>query len=375
MKYSKSTSARFMGAIAPESKIEVLCKRKDKPVLITASKLEPGHFLKSAYDMYYWRVDEVITSKRNQTGYKFTLEDRTELVVAENTLICGQFGPIDPSDKITEEHLKVDIAYYDSSSRRRFCVEYVGSKSEKPVNSARRLFNRKKFSTPTKKFYFFDQLIRFLREVKNLNPRIRIIWGCDVYPPEKKYYSFSEPRYRSTFMPLIKVTDIFHESDWISPSYIAKLNRKSFGRFTYFKVVNCEKFESRGPWIFPLFDSMHFRVSKKRDPFFKPYNRYSFLANDCPIALPNDYIDSDIGELTLPEEGEEIFPIVNDTPINIDFEDIWKEIPANEKEPGLKLDFKKLINQLAAAKSNCDSVESFYSELFERISKKDTDNL
>jgi len=67
--------------------------QKTKKVRIKKlAELKPGEWIGQPDSNWYFAVNEVRIFKRELCGFKITLESGEKLIVAENTILCGQYS-------------------------------------------------------------------------------------------------------------------------------------------------------------------------------------------------------------------------------------------------------------------------------------------
>jgi|GEM_PF-1829933 len=297
----------FSGGVASDAKVRILTKEK-KVVVKKLSALKPGDKLGQAGSRWYFRVDEVRITRRQQRGFVLTLETGEKVTVTEGTVICGQYGPNilkDVPDKLIC-YVPLNAFTDTTDSRRTFSVEFQGNDSHSKL--IQRLCRGN--AQNEKKFYRLSEVIKFLTVLTDQHPEIEIVPCLEISPHYKSgvYDMVSCVRTSSLYFPLIRIENLV--TTWnrkhITPVVLAFCGNAE--RVSSRKVISCETVFSDGPWITPVFDT-DFEESTSTQ------QRFSWTANGIPVFNPEiPYINDWAGKFTLPNKGQDtLLPVPKQT--------------------------------------------------------------
>lgn len=291
----------FYGGISPNAKVRILTSEK-KVVHRRLSSLKPGEKLGQAGSRYYCAVNEVRIWKRRLRGYEITLESGEKLVMAENTITCGQFGPnlVQETEGELLCFVIMNSSVASSDSRRTFAVEFVGGDKHKKLIAR---FCRGA-SQNKKQFYRFSEVLKFLSKLTDAHPSARIVPCLEVSAHYKgNLYDFATSvKPYMPFLPLIQMQNLGTglRPPQITPIVLAFCDRDE--HVTTRKVTSCKSVSLDGPWAFPIFD-------RDPDDATSTQQRFSWTANGVPIFNAGSlYVNDWAAERTIAKEGQDVLP-------------------------------------------------------------------
>lgn len=299
-----------MGGIEPDAKVNVLLNGRTK--LKRLGDLKPGDFVGQVESSHYFQVSEVRISRRELSGYKLVLESGEDIVVAEGTTLCGQYGGNLVADQKGEVLCLVNMGkFFDSldGSRRTFMVEFQAP--EKYWHELKRICRHSSAKHLDggfkKKFYRYSEVLRFLARLQGELPTAHIVPGLKIGScREDDFFDFSQASGRSDtlnglFLPLFRICALSARgaSQESLPAVVAFLGNSYSVESR--KVISCERIRNDGPWAFPIFDE--FRSDETHSK-----QRFSFTANGIPIFYPNQFISSWSARVTLSSQGQPTLP-------------------------------------------------------------------
>jgi len=347
----------YIGGLHPDTQVRVIPAHGVTTEPRKLSEVRPGEYLEGCFESSYWRVDEVVTFRRKLRSYEIDVEAGPSLIASQGTLICAQYGPRLISESLEDPYCFVDFTFHHHDNRRRFSAELKNADSAD--RSIVRYFSggSRKLDSNTKSYYFYNELIAFLHRLREKWPNIRIIAGCDVS------HSYSDEVYdlrhvwksRDTFFPLLPIRTLQIGDTKHDLAYVALFDGASTFRPQYRKVTRIRSFDSDGPWCFPIFDSHHHALAG--DVLYGEFvrQRFVFPANNIPVFYPCPYFSFDIGQLTLPLQGQDIYPQQPPKSDYGDLRDIYSELLRNKSHVFSKSTNKNkgIIHKLYDALDEC----------------------
>ena len=295
----------FIGGIEPGTMVNVMDKKTKKVKKKKLVELKAGEWIGQADSYWYFAVNEVRIFRRELRGFKITLESGEKLTVAENTILCGQFG----GNLVTEQDKEVLCLanmgrFVDTDdSRRTFKIEFQAPKKySKRLKTICRHSSNRLGSDYEKKFYGYSDVLKFLQKLNQKLPHAHAIMGLEIDRHYKdKLYDICQARpEHEIFFPLFQFTDLYDEEQTQHFPKILAFCPKASG-VECRKVVSCEVISSDGPWAFPIFDDYNNSSTPSQ-------HRFSFTANGIPVFYPNDFISDWAVKKTLPKKGEPQLP-------------------------------------------------------------------
>jgi hypothetical protein len=339
----------FIGGVDPDAMVSVLNKKTKASKLRKLGDLKPGDWVGQVGSTWHYSVNEVRIFKRKLSGFRIALESGECLTVAEDTILCGQYGGSLITERLDKILCLVNLGKFTDSddSRRTFQIEFKAEERRAPElkkfcghNASAR---RGEFE---KKFYGYSDVLRFLRQLQKKAPHVCVVPGLEVsrHFQEKLYDICQAKEKRQIFCPLFSVTDLYEEGEKRTPIIIA-IYSPSLGVESR-KVISCKPLVSHGPWAFPVFDDF--------DEWKTPsHHRFSFTANGIAVFYPNEFVNEWSIKQTFSKKGEPLLPPM---------------IEVEEKEPSffsLSSVYSKLAGLVTVSNSDPVSIQKNSDALFD----------
>jgi len=347
--FNENLMKSFIGGVEPDALVSVLNKKTRTSKLRKLGDLKPGDWVGQVGSTWHYSVNEVRIFKRKLSGFRITLESGECLTVAEDTILCGQYGGSLITDRLDEILCLVNLGKFVDSddSRRTFRIEFKAQESHTPELKKLCRHNASAWRGEfEKKFYGYSDVLRFLRQLREKAPHVRVVPGLEVsrHYNEKLYDICRAKEELSLFCPLFHTTVLYdQERQKRTPTVVAIYSPDSTVESR--KVVSCKPVVTHGPWAFPVFDDY--------DEWKTPsQHRFSFTANGIAVFYPNEFINEWSIKQTFSKKGEPLLPPV---------------ISAEEKEPSffsLSSVYNKLGGLVTASNPAPVSIEKDCETLF-----------